>query len=86
MHILSKYRISTRLIEFFIVGLVMGITEDVIAIMIATDATLSFEIIIIATLVAIPFAFLSEIIVDHPDFWKKLTGTHKAKHSRSRKK
>lgn len=77
MHILSKYRISTRVLEFFLIGLVMGITEDVIAIMLATDATLSWDIILIATVVAVPFAFLSEIIVDHPDFWKKLTGTHK---------
>lgn len=83
MHILSKYRISTRLMEFFLIGLIMGITEDVIAIMLATDAKLSLNIILIAGAVAIPFAFLSEIIVDHPDFWKKLTFTHK---KRSKKK
>ena len=57
--------------EFFIVGLVMGIIEDLIAIKVATDATINFRVLWVVFLVAIPFAFLSEIVVDHPRFWEK---------------
>ena len=64
-----------RLLEFFIVGLLLGIVEDVIAILLATDATIDLRVILIAGFVALPFAFLSEIIVDQkrfPRFIKKL--------------
>jgi len=68
MHFFNK----TRLIEFLLIGIVFGITEDIIAILLATDHKLNLEIFFIATAVAVPFAFISEIIVDHPDFWKKI--------------
>ena len=61
-----------RLIEFLVVGVVMGTVEDLIAVFAATDAEFDFRIIGIVLLVAIPFAFISEVIVDHPRFWEKL--------------
>lgn len=61
-----------RLVEFLIVGVVMGVAEDIIAILVATDATLNLHIVWIVLAVALPFAFVSEIIVDHPRFWEKL--------------
>ena len=64
-----------RLLEFFIIGLVLGIIEDLIAIFLATDAQINLKVIIIAGLVALPFAFLSEIVVDQkrfPKFIKRL--------------
>lgn len=57
-----------RFIEFLVIGIVMGVTEDVIAIAVATEATITLEIIGIIILVAIPFAAVSELIVDHPAF------------------
>jgi uncharacterized membrane protein (DUF106 family) len=61
-----------RLIEFLIIGVVMGTAEDLLAVFIATDAEFSWKILIVVFLVALPFAFISEIVVDHPDFWKKI--------------
>jgi hypothetical protein len=66
-----------RLIEFLIIGVAMGLLEDIIAITLATDASIDFRVIWIVLLVAIPFAFISEIIVDHPKFWEKILPTRK---------
>ncbi|HMQ02102.1 MAG TPA: hypothetical protein PKD79_03475, partial [Candidatus Doudnabacteria bacterium] len=60
-----------RFIEFLLIGIGMGVIEDLIAIRLATDATIDLRILIIVFLVAIPFAFISEIVVDHPRFWEK---------------
>ena len=54
-----------RILEFFIIGVVAGILEDVIAIKAATGADIDWKVIGIVTLVAIPFAVISELIVDH---------------------
>jgi len=59
----------TRFAEFFIVGLMMGISEDLMAIYFATGDTITIHIVIIASAVSLPFAFFSELVVDHPDFW-----------------
>lgn len=60
----EKKRITSHLIEFFLVGLVMGITEDLLAIHFATDAQITFKTFIVAFLVALPFAIISELLVD----------------------
>lgn len=57
-----------RFLEFLVVGLVFGVVEDVIAVLLTTDAEVSVEMIGIIVLVAIPFAALSELVVDHPEF------------------
>lgn len=61
----TKRKIVSHLIEFFFVGLLMGVIEDLLAIHFATDAKISFEVVKVAFLVAFPFAFLSEILVDY---------------------
>jgi len=53
--------------EFLIFGVIMGITEDIIAIVLATDAKLTWQVFAIATAVTIPFAIIGELIVDKPD-------------------
>jgi len=68
----TKRKITSHLIEFFIVGLVMGISEDMIAIKLATNEPFTLETFKIAALVAIPFAFVSEILVDMKIFRKIL--------------
>ena len=65
-------RQKIRLLEFLIIGVVMGTVEDLIAVMFATDAQFSWRILIVVFLVALPFAFISEIVVDHPNFWKRI--------------
>jgi len=62
--VINKKKITFRLIEFFIVGLVMGVTEDILAIHFATDATITLQTFKVALIVAIPFAVFSELVVD----------------------
>lgn len=61
-----------RLIEFLVIGIVMGLAEDILAIFFATDAEITPQVIFVVLAVAIPFAFISEIVVDHPRFWQKV--------------
>lgn len=61
-----------RLLEFLIIGVVMGVVEDLIAVTLATDSKFSWHILLVVFLVALPFAFISEIVVDHPKFWSKI--------------
>lgn len=57
-----------RFLEFFIVGVLFGIVEDLIAISLATNKTIDLQVFLIAFLVAFPFAVVSELIVDHQRF------------------
>jgi len=54
----------SHLIEFFVVGLVMGVFEDLLAIHFATDAQITFHTFEVAFWVALPFAIISELLVD----------------------
>jgi len=59
-----------RFIEFLIIGVMMGMIEDIIAIVVTTGATIDFSVLSIVFLIAMPFAFISEYVVDHPRFWQ----------------
>lgn len=59
-----------QFIEFLVVGVLIGVIEDVLAIFFATGARINLRVIWIAFLVALPFAIFSELIVDHPKFWE----------------
>lgn len=71
-----------RFTEFFIVGLMMGISEDLMAIYFATGESITIHIFVIASIVSVPFAFFSELVVDHPDFWPRILGRLQARASR----
>jgi len=71
-----KHKYKIRLIEFFIIGVLFGVIEDLIAITWATEGVFEWKYLGIAAMVAIPFAFISEIVVDHPNFWKYFLPTH----------
>jgi hypothetical protein len=62
-----------RFLEFFIVGVCLGVIEDLIAISLATNQSIDFRVFVIAFFVAFPFAIFSELIVDHDKFksWLK---------------
>lgn len=66
-----------RFLEFFLVGFIMGVTEDIIAIHYATDAQITPHVILVAAIVALPFAAFSELLVDWKhirflrDLWEK---------------
>ena len=71
-----------RFTEFFVVGLMMGISEDLMAIYFATGESITIHILVIASVVSVPFAFFSELVVDHPDFWPHVLGRMQARSSR----
>lgn len=54
--------------ELLIFGIVLGITEDLIAVKIVTGEPITMRVIGIIILIAIPFAFIGEIMVDRIDF------------------
>lgn len=58
------------MIEFFIFGVLIGIVEDLLAIRFATDAEITWNVVWIVVLVAIPFAILGELVVDNIDMGK----------------
>ena len=50
--------------EFLVFGMAMGLAEDLIALKLATGEPITWRIVGIVTLVAIPFAIAGELIVD----------------------
>ena len=71
------FRISDRgerLLEFVVIGLAMGISEDLLAVWLTTGEPITWSVFGIVFAIALPFAFLSEFVVDHPNFWKKAIG------------
>jgi hypothetical protein len=65
MHINTKFRIA----EFIVAGLALDLLENIISIKLTTGAAITKEVFITALLVVIPFAIVTEIIIDHPKFW-----------------
>jgi hypothetical protein len=69
-----------RFLEFLLIGVVLGTVEDLIAVKLATGATIDPRMILVIILVAIPFAAFSELIVDN-DERKMMKGLSKKVHS-----
>lgn len=69
---LTKRQQLIRFLEFLLIGVVMGLIEDLLAVTLATDTALDARVILIVLGVAIPFAAISELVVDHPRFWDVL--------------
>ena len=69
---LSKRQRLIRFLEFLIIGVVMGLVEDLLAVALATDAEINRDVVLIVLAVAVPFAIVSELVVDHPRFWEVL--------------
>lgn len=54
-----------RLFEFLVIGLLFGVIEDLIAITLATDQVINLKVLSITLVAALPFAIISELIIDH---------------------
>ena len=78
-------KILARFFKFFIIGIVMGITEDLIAIHFATDAKITWHVFKIAFIVAFPFAIISEIVAD-AEIFKKIINKKSSSDSKIAKK
>ena len=58
--------------EFLIIGVFLGLVEDIIAVRAVSNVMIDLKVIWTVLAVAIPFAILSELVVDHPRFWELL--------------
>lgn len=67
-----KWRRMEVMLELLIFGIVIGVVEDLIAIKLATDAVITWRVVGIVVLVAIPFAIIGEVIFDNINFAKIL--------------
>jgi len=63
--------IKKHLLEFLIIGVVLGISEDILAIMFyGGEFVLDPKMFMIAAAVAIPFAIISELVVDWSEIFR----------------
>lgn len=63
---------TLRIIEFLLIGVAVGLVEDLIAVKAVSGEPITIHVIGTVLLVAVPFAILSELVVDHPRFWEIL--------------
>lgn len=64
--------------EFLVFGVAVGVAEDIIVLKVTTDEAISWNVFGIVLLIAIPFAFLGEVLVDKInfiDFFRKIFGS-----------
>lgn len=69
MHLHKK---TLRIIEFLVIGVFFGLIEDLIAVEAVSDVAITPRVLLIILGVAVPFAVISELVVDHPRFWELL--------------
>lgn len=62
-----KRKHIARFLEFLVIGVIMGVVEDLLAIWLTTDEPFTLEMVIVVVLVAIPFAAIAELVVDHEE-------------------
>lgn len=81
MHLRKK---TVRFLEFALIGVVMGTIEDSIAVYFVTGEPVTFNTLWIIVIVALPFAFISEYVVDHPKFWERFNIFKKEDHENTK--
>ena len=67
-----KFNTKIRILEFIVAGVVLDLIESLISIKLTTQAELGPKIFLIALMVVVPFAIITELIIDHPNFWHKI--------------
>lgn len=73
----SKAKRYEVMFEFLLFGIVIGVTEDLLAVHITTGEMITWEMIGIVIMLAIPFAIFGELVADHVDFvkvYQRITG------------
>ena len=59
-----------RLAEFFVIGLIFGIIEDLIAVKAVSEVVITPRVLLVIFMVALPFAIVSELIVDGKNIFR----------------
>lgn len=67
-----KLNTKLRILEFIVAGILLDLTENVVSIKLTTQAELTPMVFLIALVVVVPFAIITELIIDHPNFWHKI--------------
>jgi hypothetical protein len=67
-----KFNTKIRILEFVVAGIILDLIENIISIKLTTDAELSPKIFLVALVVVIPFAIITELVIDHPEFWNRV--------------
>lgn len=73
---LNPKRVEVFLV-FLVFGTLMGVVEDLLAIKFATECPVTLDSVGVVVLIAVPFAFLGELIINRVDFaqvFKKILG------------
>ena len=65
---MKKKRRLERFTEFLLVGVFLGVVEDMIAVMLVTGESFSLEMLGIVIMVTVPVAAFSELIVDSDEY------------------
>ena len=77
---MKKHKRLEIFLEFLIFGVIMGLTEDLIAVRLATNEPITWKVIWIVIAVTIPFAIIGELIVDRKSWLPKFKkGSKKVK-------
>lgn len=63
----QRYKKLEVFVEFLIFGIAIGVIEDILAVKVTTGEPITWQIFGIIVVIAIPFAFLGEVIVDRFD-------------------
>ena len=64
----TKWKRLEVFFEFLIFGIIVGVTEDLIAVEVVADVPITWHVVGIIVLIAFPFALLGEVLVDRIDF------------------
>jgi len=68
----KKYKKAEIFLEFLIIGVLLGVVEDLMAFYFVIGEAITKEIIFVAFLVVIPFAFVGEILLDRINIQKTI--------------
>lgn len=61
-----------RILEFVVAGILLDLVETATVFRVTAGRSLVWEEVGLAVLVIVPFAVVTEIIIDHPRFWHRL--------------
>jgi hypothetical protein len=64
----KKYKKLELFLEFLVFGIIVGVIEDLTAFYFAIGNPITLKVVLVATCVAVPFAFLGELIIDRINF------------------
>ncbi|OHA90857.1 MAG: hypothetical protein A2832_00880 [Candidatus Zambryskibacteria bacterium RIFCSPHIGHO2_01_FULL_44_22b] len=67
-----KFNTKIRILEFVVAGIILDLVENIISIKLTTQAELNLRIFLVTLVIVVPFAILTELVIDHPNFWNKV--------------